>query len=66
MEGRTTVAIAHRLSTVERADTIYVVEDGRVVEEGRHEELVREGGLYTRLYELQFGAKGLALNVSGN
>jgi ATP-binding cassette subfamily B protein len=55
MEGRTTVAIAHRLSTVENADTIVVIDDGRVVEEGRHEELVGQGGLYTRLYELQFG-----------
>jgi ABC-type multidrug transport system fused ATPase/permease subunit len=55
MEGRTTVAIAHRLSTVENADTIYVIDDGRVVEQGKHEELVGQGGLYTRLYELQFG-----------
>jgi ATP-binding cassette subfamily B protein len=55
MKGRTTVAIAHRLSTVENADAIYVIDDGRVVEEGRHEELVGQGGLYTRLYELQFG-----------
>lgn len=55
MQGRTTVAIAHRLSTVENADTIYVIDEGRVVQEGRHEELVVQGGLYTRLYELQFG-----------
>ena len=55
MKGRTTVAVAHRLSTVETADTIYVIDDGRVVEEGRHEELVGRGGLYRRLYELQFG-----------
>ena len=55
MKGRTTVAIAHRLSTVENADAIYVIDDGRVVERGRHEELVGQGGLYTRLYELQFG-----------
>ena len=61
MEGRTTVAIAHRLSTVERADVIYVVDDGRVVEEGKHEELVAAGGLYTRLYELQFGAAKAAI-----
>ena len=55
MKGRTTVAIAHRLSTVENADTIYVIDDGRVVQEGRHEDLVGRGGLYTQLYELQFG-----------
>jgi subfamily B ATP-binding cassette protein MsbA len=55
MKGRTTVAIAHLLSTVENADTIVVIDDGRVVEAGRHEELVGQGGLYTKLYELQFG-----------
>jgi ABC-type multidrug transport system fused ATPase/permease subunit len=54
MEGRTTVAIAHRLSTVETADTIVVIDNGRVVQEGRHEELVGHDNLYTRLYELQF------------
>jgi ABC-type multidrug transport system fused ATPase/permease subunit len=58
MEGRTTVAIAHRLSTVESADRIYVIDEGRVVEEGGHEELVVRGGLYSRLYELQFGREG--------
>jgi ATP-binding cassette subfamily B protein len=55
MEGRTTIAVAHRLSTVENADTIVVIDDGRVVQEGRHEELVGRDNLYTRLYELQFG-----------
>jgi ABC-type multidrug transport system fused ATPase/permease subunit len=56
MRGRTTVAIAHRLSTVENADTIYVIDGGRVVDEGRHEALVGRDNLYTKLYALQFGA----------
>ncbi len=55
MNGRTTLVIAHRLATVQRADRIVVMEDGRVVEEGRHGELVARGGLYARLAQLQFG-----------
>jgi ATP-binding cassette, subfamily B, bacterial MsbA len=54
MEGSTTMVIAHRLSTVARADRIHVIEGGRVVEEGRHEELIGRAGTYRRLYELQF------------
>jgi subfamily B ATP-binding cassette protein MsbA len=54
MRDRTTLVVAHRLSTVARADRIYVVEDGRIVEEGRHDDLVARGGTYRRLYELQF------------
>jgi subfamily B ATP-binding cassette protein MsbA len=53
--GRTTVVIAHRLSTVRDADLIYVIDRGRVVERGRHAELHAAGGLYARLYDLQFG-----------
>jgi ATP-binding cassette subfamily B protein len=56
MEGRTTLVIAHRLATVLRADRIVVMEQGRVVEEGRHQELVARGGLYARLARLQFSA----------
>ncbi|HEX8558461.1 MAG TPA: ABC transporter transmembrane domain-containing protein [Pyrinomonadaceae bacterium] len=52
--GRTTIVIAHRLSTVRRADLIVVIERGRIVETGKHSELLALGGAYRRLYELQF------------
>jgi len=52
--GRTTVVIAHRLSTIIDADTIFVMEDGRIVESGSHSELLARGGAYERLYTLQF------------
>ncbi|HEV8437814.1 MAG TPA: ABC transporter ATP-binding protein [Methylomirabilota bacterium] len=55
LQGRTSVIIAHRLSTIQRADRILVLHKGRVRESGRHAELLAQGGIYARLYELQFG-----------
>jgi ATP-binding cassette subfamily B protein len=55
LHGRTTLTIAHRLSTIQNADRILVLHRGRIHEEGRHAELVRQGGLYARLNELQGG-----------
>ncbi len=54
MQGRTTLVIAHRLSTILKADTILVIKDGHLVERGTHDELMREGELYARLYATQF------------
>jgi len=54
MEGRTTICIAHRLSTVQKADQIVVLSEGRVVESGTHDELLRAQGLYHKLYQMQF------------
>ena len=58
MRGRTVLMIAHRLSTVKKADLICVLDQGSIVETGRHEELVAKGGLYTRLHRTQFGIAG--------
>jgi subfamily B ATP-binding cassette protein MsbA len=53
--GRTAIVIAHRLSTVQRADRIVVLDDGGIAEQGTHQELLARGGIYKRLYEIQFG-----------
>ena len=56
MKGKTSIVIAHRLSTIRSADVIFVVQDGKLIETGKHEELAAAGGLYAELYEIQFGA----------
>ncbi|MEP5029037.1 MAG: hypothetical protein ABJR02_00010, partial [Marinomonas sp.] len=53
-KGRTTIVIAHRLSTIRNADKIIVMDRGRAVDEGTHEELLARGGIYADLYRLQF------------
>ena len=62
MAGRTTIVIAHRLATVLKADNIVVMDEGRIVATGRHEELVEKGGLYARLAALQFETPALVAN----
>ena len=54
MENKTSIVIAHRLSTVRKADVIVVLERGQIIEAGTHQELLAKGGTYKKLYELQF------------
>jgi len=60
MRGRTTIVIAHRLSTIERADRIVVLERGRIVESGKHAELLAHEGVYAKLYRMQYAAERAA------
>jgi subfamily B ATP-binding cassette protein MsbA len=53
MQGKTAIVIAHRLATIQRADCIFVVKDGGIIERGRHEQLLARGGLYSELYDIQ-------------
>ena len=66
MRGRTTIVIAHRLTTVERADRILVLDRGRVVEDGAHAELIAQGGLYHRLYERKFSDRSVGQSPQSN
>jgi subfamily B ATP-binding cassette protein MsbA len=63
MQGRTTIVIAHRLSTIEKADRIVVLERGEIAEIGSHAELLARGGIYARLYRLQFAGNGAVGSV---
>jgi ATP-binding cassette, subfamily B, bacterial len=66
MEDKTTIVIAHRFATVRRADAIFLVKSGRIVESGKHEELLQAGGLYAMLYELQFHHEDEISNLTLN
>ena len=55
MKERTSIVIAHRLSTIPNADHILVVHHGEIRERGRHDQLMRQGGIYARLYQLNYG-----------
>jgi ABC-type multidrug transport system fused ATPase/permease subunit len=61
MKGRTTLVIAHRLATVRNADRILVLDGGEIREVGRHEDLLKTGGIYSRLHELQFSPEDPAV-----
>ena len=61
MEGRTTFIVAHRLSTIREADTIIVMKDGRIIEQGNHDNLLKQGGFYKHLYESQWAGQEKAL-----
>ena len=57
MKGRTTLVVAHRLSTIRNVDRIYVLMDGRIAEQGSHDELLAQNGEFARLYNMQFASQ---------
>ena len=61
ISGRTSIVIAHRLSTIQRADKIIVMDKGEIREMGNHKELLHKGGFYSKLYEMQFEKKLIAI-----
>ncbi|HEY1494053.1 MAG TPA: ABC transporter ATP-binding protein [Candidatus Solibacter sp.] len=65
MEGKTSIVIAHRLTTIRRADKIFVIEGGAIVETGQHDDLLARGGLYAKLHEIQFRTQqaGIAASI---
>ncbi|KGX91566.1 multidrug ABC transporter ATP-binding protein [Pontibacillus halophilus JSM 076056 = DSM 19796] len=66
MKGRTTFIIAHRISSIKHADEILVLEDGIITERGKHEELLSNGGVYQRIYDIQYQDKEAIMAASGN
>ena len=64
MKGRTVIVIAHRLSTILRADKILVMDQGEIVEQGNHESLSKSGGLYEKLYRLQYATQDEDMRLS--
>ena len=66
MEGKTSIVIAHRLSTIRRANIIFVIKEGAILEQGTHDDLMQQGGLYSELHDLQFNAEQEAPAVNAD